>query len=168
MSLIPTLQSERLVLRPQTADDWPAYFELMTSERARFMGGPFDQFGSWALFCHDLAQWQLFGHGALMVALKDGGTCVGQVGINHGPLFPEKELGWMVYEPHEGKGYASEAAETLRQWAFETLGLLTLVSYVDKDNGPSIRLAERLGAVLDPAAKRNDPKDLVYRHPRVV
>jgi len=34
-----------------------------------------------------------------MIALAESGECVGQVGINHGPLFPEKELGWFVYGP---------------------------------------------------------------------
>lgn len=47
------------------------------------MGGPYDRRGAWGLFCHDVAQWALFGHGALMIDLPDG-TCVGQIGINHG------------------------------------------------------------------------------------
>ena len=55
-----------------------------------------------------------FGHGALMVDARARGECVGQVGINGGPLFPEKELGWFVYEEAEGYGYATEAAAALR------------------------------------------------------
>lgn len=127
------------------------------------MGGPYDRRGAWGMFCHDVAQWELFGHGALMMDLSTGG-CIGQVGINHGPLFPEKELGWLVYAGHEGRGYASEAAAALRDWGFEDLGLTTLVSYIDPRNQRSIAVAERLGARLDVSAARQDPDDLVYRH----
>ncbi len=161
----PTIRTERLILRTPVAGDFPDYAAFLASERAQHMGGPYDRRGAWGLFCHDVAQWPLFGHGALMIELPDG-ACAGQVGINHGPLFPEKELGWLIYAGHEGQGYASEAAAALRDWAFGQLGLQTLVSYVDPRNQRSIAVAERLGARLDANADRTDPGDLVYRHQR--
>jgi len=55
----------------------------------------------------------------------------------------------------------------MRQYAFDEIGLKTAVSYIDRDNKRSIKLAERLGAVLDPKAKTpNDDPCLVYRHLR--
>jgi len=164
VSSIPTLTTERLSLRPPTMAHFAAYRDMMMSDRARFMGGPFDLRGAWVSFCHDVALWDLFGHGALMIHRSDSGECVGQVGINHGPLFPEKELGWLLYDGFEGQGFAGEAAAALRGWAFETLGLETLVSYCDQDNLASIALAERLGGVRDDAAARQDPEDLVFRY----
>ncbi|PWC28860.1 GNAT family N-acetyltransferase [Teichococcus aestuarii] len=163
-SAIPTLTTPRLILRPPVAADFPAYARLMASPRAAGMGGPFGPRAAWGMFCHDVAQWALFGHGSLMLALPGSGECVGQVGINHGPLFPEKELGWLLYEGQEGRGYATEAARAMRDWAFGTLGLATLVSYVGPGNRRSAAVAERLGAVLDPLARRPDVGDLVYRH----
>ncbi len=164
MTLIPEIETERLRLRPMMFADWPDYAALMASDRARFMGGPHAAADAWGMFCHDVANWQLFGHGALMVDEKDAGLCVGQVGINHGPLFPEKELGWFVYPTGEGRGYAFEAASAFRDWAFATLGLQSLVSYMDPENERSRRLAERMGAFADPEAMRPEPQDLVYRH----
>jgi RimJ/RimL family protein N-acetyltransferase len=161
---IPKLMTERLVLRAPVADDFPAYARLLASPRAKGMGGPHTLRAAWGMFCHDVAVWPLFGHGALMIDLRATGECVGQVGINHGPLFPEKELGWLVYEGHEGRGYATEAAAALRDWAARTLGLDRLVSYIDPENSRSIAVAERLGAALDPDAPKQDPDDLVYRH----
>lgn len=163
MTLVPTIRTDRLILRAPVMADFPAYADFLASPRAQHMGGPYDQRGAWGVFCHDVALWVLFGHGALMIDLP-GGVCVGQVGINHGPLFPEKELGWLVYAGHEGQGYASEAAAALRDWAFGPGGLETLVSYVDPRNARSIAVAERLGAQLDAGAARTDPEDLVYRH----
>lgn len=164
MSGIPSLTTQRLILRPMSADDWPAYHALMSSDRARFMGGPFAKSIAWGLFCSDHAQWDLFGSGALMIDDRMTAQTLGQVGINHGPLFPEPELGWFVYPDAEGRGYAFEAATALRDWAIVGRHIGTLVSYIDPHNIRSIRLAERLGATLDGHAQGQDPTDLVYRH----
>ena len=164
MAPIPILQTARLTLRPPVMADFPAYAALMASARAIHMGGPFDERAAWGMFASDVAMWALFGHGALMLETRADGQCVGQVGINHGPLFPEKELGWLLYDGFEGHGFASEAAAALRNWAFAALGLPTLVSYVDPHNRASQRVARRLGGRLDAAAPRQDPEDLVFRY----
>jgi RimJ/RimL family protein N-acetyltransferase len=161
---IPILTTDRLILRPPTMDDYPAYAAFLASPRAQYMGGPLQGFAAWGMFCHDIACWSLFGHGALMIDLRSTGQCVGQVGINHGPLFPEKELGWLLFAGFEGRGYAQEGAGALRNWAFAELGLATLVSYVDSHNTASIAVAERLGARRDDQALRQDPEDMVFRH----
>jgi RimJ/RimL family protein N-acetyltransferase len=161
---IPELTTERLLLRAPVADDFPAFARLLASPRAAHMGGPFAQPAAWGLFCHNIACWELFGHGGLIVVLRATGETVGHVAINDGPLFPEKELGWQLYAGHEGRGYATEAAVALRDWAMDALRLDSLVSYVHPDNKGSAALAERLGAVLDPDAPRPGPGDLVYRH----
>ena len=162
---VPTVFTRRLRLRAPVADDFPAYLQLMASPRARYIGGPFDLDAAWGLFCHDVACWSLFGHGALMIELSSSGQCIGQVGVNGGPRFPERELGWILYEGFEGSGYATEAAAALRDWARGSLSPCDLVSYIDSGNAASVRVARRLGAVLDPLAPGQDPEDLVYRHP---
>lgn len=162
MSLPPILHTARLVLRPMAPGDFPAYAAFMASPRAAFMGGPFDARAAWGLFCHDAAGWALFGHGALMIDAD--GVTVGQVGINNGLLFPEPELGWLLYDGFAGQGYATEAASALRAHAFAA-GLTSLVSYTDPLNHASHAVAQRLGAVLDAGAVPQDAGDLVWRHP---
>jgi RimJ/RimL family protein N-acetyltransferase len=164
MPPIPTLVTPRFNLRAMRFEDWPAYRQLMASERARFMGGPFSDTLAWGMFCSDHAQWDLLGCGALMIDDQTTGACIGQVGINAGPLFPEWELGWFIYPEFEGRGYALEAAKALLHWAKEVRRLPSLVSYVDPENQRSANLATRLGAVLDRTAARPAPGDLVYRH----
>ncbi|MBO3758913.1 GNAT family N-acetyltransferase [Ciceribacter sp. L1K22] len=158
------LETGRLILRMPVIGDFETYAALMASSRSTGMGGPFDKRGAWGLFCHDVAQWQLLGHGALMVDLKQTGECVGQVGINGGPLFPENELGWLLYDGFEGRGIAMEAALVMRDWGRDVRGLPSLVSYVSPDNHSSIAVAERIGGVLDNDAARPEPDDLVFRH----
>ena len=163
---IPELRTERLVLRAQRVDDFPAYAALMASPRSVFMGGPFDEKAAWGMFTSDIAMWPLYGHGSLMIDLATSGVSIGQVGINHGPLFPEKELGWLLYDGFEGQGYATEAAKALRDWAFETLNLPTLVSYFDPNNFPSMAVSARLGGIRDDSAPKQDEGDVVYRYHR--
>ena len=163
---IPTLRTDRLVLRPPVEADFEAYRVLMASSRSVGMGGPFDTRAAWGMFCHDIACWELFGHGALMIERAADGVCVGQVGINHGPLFPEKELGWLLYDGFEGHGYATEAGAALLGWAFKQPQIETLVSYFDPLNHRSIAVARRLRARLDPDAPRHDAEDVVYRYQR--
>ncbi|MFC3168065.1 GNAT family N-acetyltransferase [Paracoccus fontiphilus] len=164
MVQIPSLTTARLTLRPMIYDDWEPYSAMMLSDRARHMGGPFTKPAAWGIFCADHAQWDLFGCGALMIEDRETGDLLGQVGINSGPLFPEQELGWLVFAGAEGRGYAYEAASALRDWARRERRLSTLVSYVSPENKRSRSLAERLGAVLDDQAERQDPTDLVFRH----
>jgi RimJ/RimL family protein N-acetyltransferase len=161
---IVTIRTDRLTLRPQVLDDFPAYRAFLVSPRSVGMGGPFDTRAAWGMFCHDLSCWHFFGHGALMIETAGTKQCVGQVGINHGPLFPEKELGWLLYDGYGGHGYATEAARALRDWAFATLKLPTLVSYMSPDNAMSAAVAKRLGGILDLSAPREDPEDIVYRY----
>lgn len=164
MTTIPTLTTARLTLRAPVAGDFPAYAALMASPRSVGMGGPFDEREAWGIFCHEIACWRLFGHGGLTVTRSDTGEAVGKVEINAGPLFPEPELGWQLYDGYEGQGYATEAARAMLDWAFASLPLHCLVSYTGPDNVASQAVARRLGAVIDPDAAVQDEGDIVWRH----
>jgi RimJ/RimL family protein N-acetyltransferase len=146
----PTLHTARLILRPYVMADFPAYAGFVTSDRTQHMGGPHDAATAWAWFCNDTAQWALLNMGGLIVTLD--GKAIGQVALCHGPAFPEPELGWFLYDGHEGHGYVTEAATALRDWAYGPRDLKTFVSYINADNTNSAAVATRLGAQIDPVA----------------
>lgn len=162
--LAPTLTTERLTLRPIAPGDFEPFGSFLASPRSKMMGGPYGVREGWGIFCHEVALWQLYGLGGLAVDLRTTGDCIGIVEINGGPLFPEHELGWQVYQAYEGNGYITEAAGALRDWVFAERKLSTLVSYIDPNNSRSIAVAQRLGGVLDHAAPKQDPDDLVFRY----
>jgi RimJ/RimL family protein N-acetyltransferase len=161
---VPTIETERLRLRPMVVADYQPYLAVIGSARARFMGGPYSGWAAWGMFCHEIALWELYGHGGLSIERKVDAAWLGVIEINDGPLFPEKELGWMLAADAEGHGYATEAGRALRDWAFGTLGLKTLVSYFHPENSRSMAVAMRLGGVLDDAAPRQDAEDIVFRY----
>lgn len=160
---IPTLSTSRLRLRPPQYSDYNDYATVMQSERAVHMGGPLDDRETWGMFCHCVASWGMFGHGALIIELASTDEPIGMVSINSGPLFLEDELGWFLFDGFEGHGYATEAATALRDWAFSVRKLDTLVSYFSPENRRSVAVAARLGGVLDKNAPVLDPTDIVYR-----
>lgn len=162
---VPVLETERLRLRAPELSDFPAYAAFLASERARHERGPMDQRGAWREFCASLACWPLRGFGGWSVTSRDGGGYLGEVGLFQPIEYPEPEIGWMVVPEAEGRGIAHEAALAVRRWAYGTLGLPTVVSYIDPANARSTRLAERLGARLDREAPSMEPGVLVYRHP---
>ncbi|SCL60904.1 Protein N-acetyltransferase, RimJ/RimL family [Micromonospora citrea] len=57
---------------------------------------------------------------------------------------PVAELAWVVVAPHQGRGYAGEAAAGMVGWLAEQ-GVGALVAHVHPDHRASARVAERLG-----------------------
>lgn len=163
---IPVICTERLRLRAPRLGDFDAYAAFFASERAELERGRRDRAGAWQEFAAAAGQWMLWGHGAFSIEDAATDAYLGETGVFREDDYPEPELGWMVVPEAEGKGIAREAAGAARDWAYGALGLDTLVSYIDRRNLRSIRLAERLGAVRDDAAPRpgRDPACLVYRH----
>lgn len=162
--MIPTLTTERLVLRAPRIEDFPAYRAFLASPRSKGVDGPLDLKGAWAYFTHDAALWHLVGHGSLMMDRRDTGVLAGSISVNGGPMFDEVELGWMVYDGHTNQGLATEAAAAVRDWALGPRDLPTLVSYVGIDNAASRRVAEKLGAVIDLGVAPQGPGTLTFRH----
>ena len=165
--MIPKLETERLILRPPTLDDFGPYTDIMASDRAVHMGGPFTAKDSWFDFCAVVAGWQLHGYGAWTLVLRETGEFLGLIILHHEFGDPERELGWILTSEAEGHGYAFEAASAARDFAFETLGWDRVISYVDPANERSIMLAKRMGATIDPTATHppGESACLIYSHP---
>ncbi len=166
MTAAPTLSTDRLTLRAPRLEDFEPYAAFFASERSVHEDGPLDRREAWREFATSAACWALRGYGVWSIEETATGTWLGEAGLFHPDYYPEPEIGWTLTPEAEGRGVAQEAARAARDWAYGTAGLTTLVSYIGSANARSIRLAERLGARLDPAAARpaHDPC-LVYRHP---
>ncbi len=165
---VPVLTGARVILRPYRMSDFDRLVNHYQSPRSAYMDGPKSIGKVWSEFAADIGQWALLGFGCWSIEERASGACLGVTGINFPPEYPEREIGWVLWEEFEGKGYAFEAASMARDFGFRKLKFDTLVSYIDPDNARSIRLAERLGAVRDEkAATPNGEGCLVYRHTRV-
>ncbi len=166
MSAVPTLRTTRLTLRAPRLEDFEPYAAFFASDRATHEGGPYGRREAWREFAASTACWALRGYGVWSIEDTATGDWLGETGLFHPDYYPEPEIGWTLTADAEGQGYAQEAARAARNWAYDAAGLETLVSYIAPANARSIRLAERLGAWRDDAARQPvDDPCLVYRHP---
>lgn len=162
---IPTLETQRLILRGPEPQDYPDFKATFTSYRARFMGGPLNAYESWMLYAAEIGHWSIRGFGMWMIHDKDTDETYGMAGGWQPAGWPEAEIAWVIWPAKSGHGIALEATHAVRHHFYTTLGWTTAVSYIDPKNLDSIRLAERLGATRDKAAATIDGNDAVYRHP---
>jgi RimJ/RimL family protein N-acetyltransferase len=78
------------------------------------------------------------------------------------------EIGYWVAADARGRGVATRATRLLAEWAHGELGLTRIEILPHKDNGPSRRVAEKLGfrdtgaLVGAPRAGRDEPVFAVY------
>lgn len=162
--MIPTLTTERLILRAPQASDFEAHVAFVLHENSRWIGGPGTRDTAWRGFCASIGHWALRGYGMWLVALKSDNSPVGRVGFIYQEGWDEPELGWQMYPDFEGKGMAYEAAQTARAYG-PTFGIPSPISYIHTDNTRSRNLAERLGATVERQRLFYGEPTLVYRHP---
>ena len=167
MTPIPTLETKRMILRAPVADDQDGFESFLMSARAIYAGGTQDKEETKAEFQEMIDFWNVAELGTFTMVRKDNGAAIGHVGGLKPEGWPETELGWSIWrDEDEGKGFASEAATAVLDYAFNKLGWKTAASYVAPDNKRSIKMIERLGAQLDlDAATPEGLTCLVYRHP---
>ena len=162
------LTTERLVLRQPNADDTETVTAFYQTDRSQYVGGPgnnFDAFKQWGFI---LGHWTIRGYGLWAVTEKGSDAIIGLVGPFYPDGWPETEIGWLMFDGFEGKGYAFEAAEAALVHARDTLGWTDIVHYISHGNDRSVALAERVGASRDASAATPLGKDcLVYRQPQV-
>ncbi len=165
MTQLPTLTTDRLVLRAPAPRDLNAFAAFYASDAARFVGGPMTAAETWRYLCQVIGHWSMRGHGRWMVTTKDSDTAIGLIGLHHPLDWPEPEIGWYLWSGN-GRGYATEAAFAARDYAYQTLAWTTLVSMIAPANNSSVKVATRMGATRDADHTfENGTTAMVYRHP---
>lgn len=151
MTLGPTLTTARLILRPPQQEDFDGFAEMAAeADTMRFIGGYAMRDAAWRTMAQLSGSWALLGYGMFSVLKRDTGEWIGRLGPwrpgGKEGGWPGDEVGWGVKASAMGQGYAAEGATAAIDWAFDHLGWDHVIHCIDKDNAPSIALAERLGS----------------------
>jgi RimJ/RimL family protein N-acetyltransferase len=145
------VETERLTLRPGTADDADAVWEYRRLEPvARWISElPADpvEFRTRFAAPDRLASTLVVEHegrviGDLMVRIEDAWA---QKEVADQARGRNAELGWVFDPTQQGHGYATEAVRELLRICFAGLGLRRVTALCFADNVPSWRLMERVG-----------------------
>lgn len=150
-SAIPTLTTDRLVLRPFEGADldelapiqaepsfwWYPLRRVMTKEQtAEFLS-------------RVIGRYESDGFGVEALIERASGKMIGWAGLAVPHFLPEilpaVEVGWRLAEAHRGRGLATEAGAAALRWGFTQGGLDRILSIYEPENVASGRVMERLG-----------------------
>lgn len=164
---IPVIETDRLILREMRETDLDVIADFFADDRSTFVGGTKSRSDSWRVIAGALGHWLLRGYGMWLVADRRTDRAIGGVGFLNPEGWDEPELGWHLYNGHEGKGYAYEAATAARAYGAAHFGLDGVISYIAPGNTRSAALADRMGATVERQGVLLGHDVNVYRHPKV-
>ena len=104
------------------------------------------------------------GHGLWLVLDRSAGHAIGQVGLCQQTVdgTPEPEVGYLVHRPFWRRGYATEAATAVRNFAFSVLNRPRVISLIRPENTPSQGIARKLGMQIEKQTLHSGLTHLVF------
>ena len=140
------LRTERLLLRPPTLDDLPAWHATYVDAEEVWYGTPRSSMDeNREKLLRQIAHHAEHGFGFCGVELLDRGEIIGAAGLQHLDGGPEIEVGYRFLKEHWGQGYATESARASLEFGFEELGLDRIVAVALATNAASRRVLEKCG-----------------------
>ena len=154
------IETERLLLREYTLDDFDALFEIVSdSETMQHYPAPFDEERTRGWITWNLENYKKYGFGLWAVVLKETGEFIGDCGISiqniDGEMLPE--IGYHIHKMHWRKGFGKEAARAVRDWVFEHTDYDIVYSYMKYTNVGSYSTAIANG--MKKVKEYPDPKN---------
>lgn len=146
---IPTLTTERLVLRAYVFDDAPTVQRLAgapeVAETTLNIPHPYPD-GAAEEWISKHAPAFAEGKAAdWAITLADTGELLGSIGLIFDEVHRRAEMGYWVAAPHWGKGYCTEAAKRVLNYGFNERGLLRVCAHHFGSNPASGRIMQKIG-----------------------
>ncbi|GAB3061840.1 GNAT family N-acetyltransferase [Virgibacillus ainsalahensis] len=159
------LSTERLNLRKMRQDDTANLLEIFSDPIAmRYYPSTKNEKETKAWINWNIKNYTSYGTGLWIVEHRETGEFLGQCGIVLQKVdgVIEMEIGYLFKRSVWGNGYATEAALTCKKFGLEKSGLKKMISLIDVNNQPSIRVAERIGMKLEKKIIKWDKEIAVY------
>lgn len=143
------LETRRLTLRlPRSEDARPILAIHQDPDVVRLLKvpvAPDDIAMGWRNVAMMRGHWEFRGFGQWVVVEKATEDVVGRVGLYQPEGWPGIELGWLIRRDRWGQGLATEAASAALSWAWAHVATDDVISLIQPDNLPSMRVAEKIG-----------------------
>ena len=143
------IETKRLRLREYTIEDAPFSYELMNSEGwLKYIGDRNIKTIPDAVAYIEkyyLPSYELNGHGAYIVILKESGKPIGTCGLYKREDLKHPDVGFSFLTEYIGKGFAFEAAQAVLKFANDSLNIKTILGFTLPTNKDSIKLLQKLG-----------------------
>jgi RimJ/RimL family protein N-acetyltransferase len=145
------LETPRLRLREFVSQDVDALALVLTDAGTmRYDPVLFDRARVEDWIARNRRRYAANGHGLWALILKSTGELIGDCGVTVQSVddIDELEVGYHLRRDHWGQGYATEAAQACRDWAFQNRSADYVISLIRPENLPSRRVAERNGMTV--------------------
>ena len=162
---VPVLQTERLVLRSFTQEDFEPFTHIVSDpEVVRYLdgGAPISREDCWRGMALFIGHWHLRGYGWWAVEDRRTGELLGRLGLYNPEGWPGIEVGWLLRQDAWGVGLATEGAAAAINFAFDVVGAGHVISIIDPRNTRSIRVAEKIGELYEGDLDFNGKAVVVY------
>lgn len=160
------IETDRLLLRPMREEDTDDLLAIFADPRvmAAFAVAPFDRTQMERWVRRNLSHQAEHGYGLFSVILKENDVLIGDCGLEQMEVEDrhEAELGYDFRSDYWNRGFATEAATAVRDYAFQTLALPRLISVIRQGNHASRRVAEKVGMRPDVEITRYGQPYWVY------
>jgi ribosomal-protein-alanine N-acetyltransferase len=160
---IPTLETDRLLLRPFTLADAPEVRRLCGArevyEGTLSIPHPYTQGHAEEWIGEHAEAFERREFLSLAVTRRSDGALVGSMGLGFAPAHARAELGYWIGVPYWGQGFATEAAAELIRYGFEELGLERVNAHHFPENPASGRVLEKLGMTREGRLRGHVVKD---------
>jgi ribosomal-protein-alanine N-acetyltransferase len=154
------LETDRLLVRHFTLED--AAFILRILNEPSFLQNIGDrgvrtlEQASTYLLEGPIKSYELHGHGAYVVMLKEALQPIGLCGLIKRDAFEDVDIGYAFLPEFWSKGYALEAAAAVLDYGLRTLRLPRIIALVSPANADSIKLLKKLGFSLSRETRMPD------------
>ena len=160
------LETDRLILREYTQDDFDALYAILSDpETMQHYPKPYDAAGTQRWLDWSSDNYRRYGFGLWAIDLKETGAFLGDCGLTmqniDGVQLPE--IGYHICKDHWRRGYGSEAAHAVRDWAFRNTDFAALYSYMSATNTASYSTAAAAGMSRIKEYLDDGVPHLVYR-----
>ena len=163
------LETERCYVREISLNDIPRLYEIYANPSiTKYMEPLFERQEDELAYTKSYIKnvYGLYGYGMWLLIEKESNTVIGRIGVEmkENPLDEglahEKcrggvEIGFMIAQEYQGKGYAKEAVRAVLSYCKQHIGTRLVYAMVDRDNEASIGLCERVGFVYKETVPQN-------------
>ena len=164
MARQPTLQTDRLILRPFASTDADDVQRLAgakeIADTTLRIPHPYEDGVAEDWIASHPAQFDEGKLANFAIALRETGELVGSIGLTIKLQHQSAELGYWVGLPYWGRGYCTEAARAVLRYGFEQLGLNRIHAHHFARNPASGRVMEKIGmqreGLLRQAVRKQD------------
>ena len=159
------IETDRLMLRIMVEDDSEPLLDIFSDPIAmKYFGVIFDRAKMNGWVQRNLEHEKQHGFSLLTVILKENGEVIGDCGLETDEIEGESivGIGFDFRRLYWGKGYATEAAKAVLSYGFAQFDFDKISGWIDPENKPSQRVAERIGMTVEKYVMRGKKKYALY------